>query len=39
VGEDYVTFDDEAAGITTRVPAHLIRSVTLSPPVPQPQAA
>jgi hypothetical protein len=39
IGDDYLIFDDETAGITTRVPVHLIHSVTFGTPVEQPQAA
>ncbi len=39
VAEDYVVFEDDSAGITTRVPIHLIRVETEPAPMLEPQAA
>jgi hypothetical protein len=35
VGPDYVVLEDEAAGVRTRIPAHLIKSVAPAESVPQ----
>ena len=37
IGADYVVFDNEDAGVKTRVPVHLLKFAP--PPAPTPQAA
>jgi hypothetical protein len=37
IGTDYVVFDNEEAGVKTRIPVHLLKFAP--PPPPAPQAA